>query len=149
MDDPVSLLYFKQIAEDIKNMSADMNYSEYETVREIINFVQNIEYVYDGDDDFGEWPKYPIETIFDKGGDCEDTSILLAGILRELGYGLAFIQFDDHVALGILGDDKMTGTYYNYEGNNYFYIETTNVGWGIGDIPEEYDGREAIIIPIN
>ena len=29
---------------------------------------------------------------------------------------------------------------------DYYYIETTNKGWEIGDMPEEYIGEEATIL---
>jgi PKD repeat protein len=51
-----------------------------------------------------EWPLYPLETLFDGVGDCEDTSILLVSLLRARGVSssLAFVDTDsdgtpDHV----------------------------------------------------
>jgi PKD repeat protein len=44
-----------------------------------------------------EWPLYPLETLFDGVGDCEDTSILLVSLLRARGVSssLAFVDTDD------------------------------------------------------
>ena len=44
-----------------------------------------------------EWPLYPIETLVDGVGDCEDTAILLVSLLRAEGVGstLASVDTDD------------------------------------------------------
>jgi len=47
--------------------------------------------------------KYPVETPVERG-DCEDKSILLAAILRALGYRTALLVFPDdpgHMAVGV------------------------------------------------
>lgn len=55
-----------------------------------------------------EYPLYPLETLVDKGGDCEDTTILYVSLLRALGIHvtMAFVDTDgdalpDHV-LGLV-----------------------------------------------
>ena len=58
-------------------------------------------------------------------------------MIREMGYGCALILFDDHMGVGVLGDETMVGSYYEQYGNMYFYIETTDVGWEIGELPDE------------
>ena len=44
-----------------------------------------------------EWPLYPIETMVDRAGDCEDTAILYVSLLRARGYVslLAHVDTDD------------------------------------------------------
>jgi hypothetical protein len=42
-----------------------------------------------------------------------------------------------------------SGVYYLYEDVNYFYLETTGEGWGIGDFPEEFEGDLAYLYPLN
>jgi hypothetical protein len=51
-----------------------------QTMRMVISFVQQLEYQPEN----GEYPKYPVETLAERGGDCEDTSILLAAMLLSL-----------------------------------------------------------------
>lgn len=120
---------------------------DHETIRQFAAFVQSMEYIHDIDSTGeAEWPKYPIETFYDGGGDCEDLSIVLASALRELGYQVCFILFDDHVGVGVEDDGQMSGVYYEYEGVRYFYIETTAKGWDIGGVPEEYYCLEAKLI---
>ncbi len=119
--------------------------TEFEKIELMIAFVQSLEYVADEEwtQDYDEYPKYPYETLYDGCGDCEDTSVLLAAMLREAGYGCALIFFPDHMAVGIAGGDGIYGTYYRSGGYKYFYVETTSPGWGIGEVPDEYAGMDA------
>ncbi len=135
----------------LKTCKMQAGYSDYEMVLEAINFVQkNITYVYDENTKgVVEYPRYPIETLYEGQGDCEDTSILLAAIIKELDYGVILIAYDDHMAVGIQGEDTVFGKYYEYEGERYFYVETTAMGWTIGDVPEGYANRPAQVLIIN
>ncbi|MDA0524261.1 hypothetical protein [Methanococcoides alaskense] len=85
------------------------------------------------------------EMAHDGGGDCEDSSILLASLLYDMGYGVALPR---HMAVGVKGDDDLSGSYYNYDGTKYFYLEPTNSGWDVGAIPDEYKNESVIITPI-
>ena len=77
------------------------------------------------------------------------TALLLVGILSRMGYGCALIKFDDHIAVGLKGDQSIDGTYFENDGIKYYYIETTNRGWRIGEIPDEYVGLPATVIVIS
>ena len=48
-----------------------------------------------------------------------------------------FVVFSDHVGVGIRLDDAENGTYFEYDGVKYYYVETTADGWNIGAYPEE------------
>ena len=48
-----------------------------------------------------EWPKYPVETMVEIQGDCEDTSILYASLVRPMGYGVHLLFLPKHVAVGV------------------------------------------------
>ena len=47
------------------------------------------------------------------------------------------------------GDKKLEGNYYDYSGTRYYYLETTNSGWAVGVIPDEYIDADAIVLPIS
>jgi hypothetical protein len=81
----------------------------------------------------GQPPKYPIETIGDGCGDCDDKSRLLAGLLLREGFGAAlfFFQKEKHMAVGI----RSTGD--GFMGSGYAYIETTSPSY-IGFPSYEY-----------
>jgi hypothetical protein len=93
-------------------------------------------------------PKYPIETYIDGEGDCDDKSMLLAGLLAHEGYGVALFYFgpEQHMATGV----ACSGT--GYRNTGYAYLETTRVslvGTGadsvVGNIALE---SEPLVIPI-
>jgi hypothetical protein len=122
----------------------------------ILAFVQSLNYAPDEVTGFDEYPRYPIETLVEEGGDCEDTSILFASIVGELGYGTVLLRFDDsrHMASGVrISEDVIADwpkgyslTYYEDDGKYYAYCETTGSGWRIGEKPEWVTDRGAVII---
>jgi hypothetical protein len=67
--------------------------------------------------------KLPYDVLYTGSGDCDEKSLLLAALLRELGYNVSLLRFDDqkHMAVGIR---VPTGFDYNHTG--YAFIETTN-----------------------
>ncbi|HML38769.1 MAG TPA: hypothetical protein PKA19_15335 [Bacillota bacterium] len=135
------------LAKKFREAAKEGNYSDLDMVKNIVFFVQNLEYV---DDKVGtgydEYPKFPLETLADQGGDCEDSAILLASLLRELGYGTVLLQFKDHMAAGVKGEDSMPGSYYEVNGSRYYYVETTSPGWDIGVIPDQMKNQPAQVL---
>ena len=133
---------FKQQAE--KN-----GYSEYDNVMNVISFVQSLPYTSDNvTTGYDEYPRFPIETLVDGGGDCEDSAILVAALLSEMNYGTVLIILPGHMALGVKGSDTLPGSYFIYNNTRYYYVETTSSGWGIGDLPSEYEGVSARLYPM-
>ena len=102
----------------------------------------------------GEYPRYPIETLVDQTGDCEDTSALLISLVEILGFDASIILIPEawdgygHAAVGI----NVTGAegvhYILNEGKSneisYYYAETTAPGWRLGEMPD-LDSNSAYI----
>ena len=65
----------------------------YEMAENSLYFVQRV-IAYRSDPGGFEYPKYPVETLMDEGGDCEDSSILYASIIRTLGHGALLVGVD-------------------------------------------------------
>ncbi|MEN8613727.1 hypothetical protein ABFB09_00395 [Dehalogenimonas sp. THU2] len=151
-DDP----YIEALVAKIKEAAKTKGYSEYETIEFATAFVQSLPYTSDNvTTKFDEYPRYPIETLIDNGGDCEDTSILMASFIDVMNFGVVLLGFDapagsdsGHMAVGIKGGESVYGSYWEYTGSKYFYLETTGDNWGIGDIPVEYENRSAHIYPM-
>lgn len=136
----------RQIVSVLQDVGNDLSYTDMDMIREIVKFVQDvIEYEYDIDSTGEiEYPRYPIETLYERRGDCEDTSILLAAMLRELGYEVGFLALPRHIAVAVRAvDDYDSSSYYEINGKRYVYIESTASGWNIGDIPKDYQQTEA------
>lgn len=130
--------YIKSIIEKINFMSIHEDYTEAERVNLIISFVQSLPYTFDNiSTPFDEYPRYPLETLVDGGGDCEDTSILSAALLSEMGYEVILLNLPNHVACGI-HIENVYGVHYVYQEKKFYYLETTGEGWKIGEIPEVY-----------
>ncbi|MFZ5633587.1 MAG: stalk domain-containing protein [Bacillota bacterium] len=151
LDDPDGEKILSNIIEGLKKSAEEHGFDKYQTVEFVVSFVQGLPYVSDSDSTLhDEYPKYPVETLLERGGDCEDSAILTAVLLRKLGFGsaLLFLPEEHHVAAGILASKDAYGTYYRYEGKRYLYIETTNSGWRIGQLPMSIKKANAYVIPL-
>lgn len=142
--------FLNELANVFKSTAEKNNMSDWDMVNLLVCFVQSFDYKPDFEaTGYDEYPKFPLETLYDRGGDCEDTSILLVSLLRQLGYGVVMLEYDDHMAVGIKGSNNLKGTYYEENGDRYFYIETTSKGWKIGKIPAEYADKDAVILHVD
>lgn len=135
------------LATALQNMAMENGLtSAYDVAAFITAFVQNIPYM----DDYeykgvNEYPKYPMETLFEQSGDCEDTAVLLAKLLKLLGYGAVLLVSDNHMAVGLQtsGNGNLS-----LNGISYYYIETTEAGWRVGEVPGDMLGETMSVIYI-
>ena len=93
--------------------------------------------------------KFPVETVVDRAGDCDDKSLLLAGLLSREGYPVALLLFgpESHMAVGVGSDD------YLYKITGYTFVETTNYSF-VGVPTDKLGGNltlysDPVIIPIS
>jgi hypothetical protein len=98
----------------------------------IVTLVQSLEY---RTDPVYLEPKFPVETVGDANGDCDDKTLLAAALLAREGYDVAILLFSDeqHVSLGI----RSNGSTYGDSG--YALVETTTpilFGW----VPDSLNG---------
>lgn len=134
----------KMLAAKLRSLGQALGYPPYEQFCLTLAFVQQaIRYAEDLSpitNQIIEYPKYPLETLLEQCGDCEDQAILLAALLKRMGYSVALLVFPTHVALGIAGFDHVRGTYVTdpMSGMHYLYTETTASQWLPGEIPSEF-----------
>jgi len=137
------------LATSLKNIALEGDINSDKIPYFIISFVQSFPYtsdkIYTG---YDEYPKFPYETIYDNGGDCEDTAILTVALLQKLGYGAVLLEFPEHMAVGVKCADDMEGYSVQYLGQRYCYLETTNIGWAVGSMPDELKNKQIKIIPV-
>ena len=113
----------------------------------VLSFVQSLPYTLDDvTTGYDEFRRYAIETLIEGGGDCEDTTILVAAILRGLNESVALIFTPGHIALGVSGN--FTGSAITYGDTKYYYCETTGTGWTVGDVPASVGKTVDQIIPL-
>jgi hypothetical protein len=141
--------YMRLLASKLHKVAAENGYESYDEVSFVLSFVQSLPYTSDSvTAGYDEYPRFPIETLVDDGGDCEDTSILFATIVLILNYSAVFISPPDHLAVGVWGTE-LSGYYYTFDDRTYYYCETTGEDWKIGDVPDEFPGTTADIYSIN
>ncbi len=143
--------FIAKLAETFSNAAKKEGYSLKQILEFVLAFVQSLEYVTDeASKGVDQYTRYPVETLVELQGDCKAKSVLYAALLRQLGIDCVLVVLPGnpgHMAVAVRGEG-LPGTYYEFQGAHYYYVETTGYGWKIGWIPEEYQNREAIIVPI-
>ena len=136
--DSVNSAYANVLAQGLLATAKNDKFDAYQTANFFLSFVGNLPYAETSAPQFAE------QTVIE-GGDCKDTSILLAGMLEAAGYKVALIRFDPpagetagHMIVGVnLDQDQIpsgsTVSSYDYDGTTYYDAETTAPGYKIGD----------------
>lgn len=144
----------KNAYESSGNTASGQGYAEF-----ILAFVQECYgYMYDevqyAQD---EYFAFPMETIYNGYGDCEDTSILLAAIYESAGYDAGVFLIPGHAIAAIALDPYVAGEYdtaqkvsvfgLTQDGRTYYGCETTlkTNSYGVGYISDEYTIEDGII----
>ena len=132
--------FFQKLAAALSAEAGKLGFTEHQMVELAVLFVQTIPYTTDIDSTgLQEYPRYPIETLVEGTGDCEDHAILLAELLRSMNYDAILLEYrDEHMAVGVADPGNTYGYHYTFNGKKYYYIETTATGWEIGKAPDEF-----------
>lgn len=114
VNEPIELGELLALVADIEAITPNPD----DQVRIAISIVQNIPYGYSGS--IFHWT-YPYEVLYKNKGVCNDKSMLLACLLRELDYGCELFEFttESHTAVGI----KCPPQYAYYQG--FAFVEPT------------------------
>lgn len=145
-DDEIIAQIIKYFKQALKTDYIDRN----DILKFVIAFVQSLDYI----DDYSatgmnEYPKFPYETLYDAKGDCEDTAILLAALLLGLEQDVILLEFENHLATAVaLPKNEHDGYYVTHNEKTYFYIETTDNNWGIGELPDLYKEETVTILDL-
>jgi len=135
---------YESLLSQFRKIRDDQNLTGDEYLELMAAYVQSLNYETTPDNP----AKYPVETVVDGGGDCDDKSLLLAGLLSREGYKVVLLSFspESHMALGVGSTAAL------YKDTGYAYLETTNLSY-VGVPPEELAGgvvltSEPLIIPV-
>ena len=124
--------------------------TEKEQVGLALSFVQSLPYAYDSvSKGIDEYLRYPIETLVDGYGDCEDKVALLAALLYEMDVDFILLVLPEHMAIGVHCDEVEADRYLLFHEKKYYYLETTMEGWQIGQIPEDYHTAKMEAVPVD
>lgn len=130
---------FDRVAQLIGEISNEEKLSGVDTVNMVTSIVQNIKY---------EIPKIakfevltPTLCINYRYGDCDTKTLLMMIILRKAGVDCVHLTSEkyNHAMIGI--NVPSTGDYIDYRGVKYYFLETTNPGWYIGNLPPEVNNK--------
>lgn len=137
----------QSLIDRLERLAADAGLDVWEKLNLVIAFVQSIPYASEP----CEYPRYPLETLVELKGDCEDAAILGAALLQQMRCDIVLLAFleEDHMALGIrvVPPTPAEDPPYAWNGGDYYYLEATSVGWEIGEIPNRHQSRP-MIVPI-
>ena len=134
--DPLDDTYLEVVTQEILDVTAG---DYHQSLENALFFVQKcIRYVYDPL--WFEYPRYPIETLVDGGGDCEDTAILYTSLVRTLGHGALMVIVDtdgdgaiDHMVAWVPVEPSFVNahpdrSFWDYHGKTYAFAETAVEG---------------------
>lgn len=134
----------RALAFEFQRLFNQQKWSTYNQAYDVLKFVQAC-FPYSSDQEttgHEDWPRYPIETLVDGTGDCEDLAVLCAAVIARLGFPTVLLLYPRHLAFGVAGAEGLKGDYLTdpRSGRRYFYGEATSNGWRLGEIPANYRG---------
>lgn len=145
LTDPEMEQVYSTTAEALRGVGSDMTGDSDEYLEFLTVYVQSLTYDTSPDE---TGPKFPVETVIETAGDCDDKSILLAGLLSQEGYNVSLFFFpdDSHMAVGIASDEP------GFRDSGYLFVETTNVSL-IGIPTEKFENgatltSDLFVIPV-
>lgn len=150
-NDPV----IKEIATQLKIIATSKGYNQYEAANFVLSFVQDIPYELDRESiGLDNYPRYPVETLIDGAGDCEDVAALFASLIKSPSFNMDAVlvyltnEMTGHMAVGLnfgLPADPIVAT-WTYACKVYYYCEATCAS-PIG-FPTDASRWSYVIIPL-
>lgn len=122
--------------------------SQLQAANKILRFVQT-GLIYGFDDQIWGYDRafFPEETLYYPYSDCEDHSIILSRLIRDLlGLKCALVLYPGHLATAIeITEGEPTGDYFLVNGRRFFIADGTITGYGapIGRTMNKMDNRQA------
>ncbi len=145
VNDPRDDDQLQSLIDELERLAVGAGLDAWGKLNLFIAFIQSIPYVGEP----CEYPRYPLETLVERRGDCEDAAILAAALLRQMRFDVVLLAFleEDHMALGIrvVPPTPTADPPFAWNGGAYYYVEPTSGGWEIGEVPERYRSRPTIL----
>ncbi|RDD53794.1 MAG: transglutaminase domain-containing protein [Candidatus Korarchaeota archaeon NZ13-K] len=92
----------RRLAGELAEIASRDGIEGYDRVWFIASFVQHLKYSLANEySPTGDHPSYPVETLIEGGGDCEDLSMLLVSLLRESGFNSMLLIMPTHAAVAV------------------------------------------------
>lgn len=121
--------------------------SELEKAEMLLNWVQTaFEYKTDEEQFGGERSLFADESLYYPYCDCEDRSILLSVLMRDLmGLDVVLLHFPGHLATAVKFTTNVEGDYLDLEDGRYIVCDPTYIGAPVGLAMPEYKGKDVQI----
>lgn len=155
--DPLTAFYYhammpldKEISDKVYPVlkKAVAGKTELDAVNVILNFVQTA-FVYEYDKVL--WGRerylYPDEVWYYNQCDCEDRSILLSRLVKDLlGLDVALVYWDGHLSCAVSFSSEVKGASFEVSGKSYISCDPTYIGAGVGAIMPAVKDKKAHVI---
>ncbi|MCF8303191.1 MAG: hypothetical protein K9I94_07955 [Bacteroidales bacterium] len=93
---------------------------------------------------------FPEESLHYAACDCEDRSVLLAWLVRELlDLEVIGLEYPKHIATAVRFDKNPGGDYVNFQGEQYVVADPTYVNAPLGLTMAQYAGMQANVITLD
>ena len=146
MDAITSSLIYPQLRRQMEGLS------QLEAVSRLLNMVQTgLEYEYDDKVWGGDRAFFAEESLFYPYCDCEDRSILLTRLVRDLlGLKCILVYYPGHLASAIeFSEGNVKGDYIMYKGHKYIIADGTYINAPLGTTMPEMDNATARMIVLD
>ncbi len=133
---------YPPMKEKLQGLSQEM------AVQELLWWVQTgFEYQFDEEVWGVDRAFFGEETLFYPFCDCEDRSILLSHLVRELvGLDVILVYYPGHLAMAVNFTDDVEGDCINYNGRKFIVCDPTYIGARIGETMPMVQGLETTVI---
>jgi len=144
IDDAHQDTFYTTLLGDLSGIRSKYSRTDDEYLELTTNFVQSLPCDSESGLHPDNPPRFPVQTFVDGTGNCDDKSLLLAGLLSREGYDIVLFLFipEHHMAIGVRNSS------FAFRDTGYMFIETTGPIL-IGEIPsrlaiaEKYEIRIA------
>ena len=105
--------------------------------------------------------KYPVETLVEMGGDCDTHAFLYATLMKAAGLKAVLLYSElvttgvRHAAVAVHLDTAPSHSlpdfgdrFFVYNGENYYFAETTIGYYRVGDVPKEVENLSYSLVPV-
>lgn len=157
-DDDESKWNLDLILKKISEVSRRENLSHYETMQLILSFCQtpNFTWILDHEceeinpnrKDPYDYFRFPIETLYDKRGDCDCTAMLAYRLFNRAGINAKYLLMKKgdvkHAAVAIEKNDNIQiddESLVTINGKKFYFCETVGSQWYVGVLPDAYKER--------
>ncbi|MBT4070342.1 MAG: hypothetical protein HOE79_03795, partial [Euryarchaeota archaeon] len=134
--------YVIQIAEALQELAIENGFTTHLEITEFVYaFVGDIQYVLDIEGSgVSNYPKYPIEMLWEASGDCEDAAILYVSLIEAIDYDAMFMrglvkQSDEEdwgghawAVVNVPGENNLGSHWYGpgeKSNTKFYFVETT------------------------